>query len=189
MSGTTLRIAIGALAFLLAAAGCASNGTPGSSTPTGNLPPIVFVHGNGDSSALWITTIWRFESNGYPRDRLFAIDLVAPTARDDNAVAQPNRSSTDDVKDQLSAKVDQVLARTKAAKLALVANSRGSNTVRNYLKNGGGAAKVGWAVLGGGTNHGVYSIAGGPNSEFNGAAAFMKQLNDGGEVVPGVRYL
>ncbi len=35
-------------------------------------PPIVFVHGNGDSAALWQTTIWRFESNGWPRDRLFA---------------------------------------------------------------------------------------------------------------------
>ena len=26
-------------------------------------PPIVFVHGNGDTAALWHTTIWRFESN------------------------------------------------------------------------------------------------------------------------------
>ncbi len=25
---------------------------------------IVFVHGNGDSSALWINNIWRFETNG-----------------------------------------------------------------------------------------------------------------------------
>src|SRR5579864_1483732 len=25
--------------------------------------PIVFVHGNGDNAAAWITTIWRFESN------------------------------------------------------------------------------------------------------------------------------
>ena len=27
-------------------------------------PPIVFVHGNGDTAGLWLTTIWRFESNG-----------------------------------------------------------------------------------------------------------------------------
>ena len=38
-------------------------------------PPIVFVHGNGDTAALWTTTIWRFESNGWPRERLHAIDL------------------------------------------------------------------------------------------------------------------
>lgn len=161
---------------------------PGDASVT--QPPILFVHGNGDSAALWITTIWRFESNGYPRDRLFAIDLIAPTARDDDAVPQTNRSSTRDVRDQLAAKVDQILARSGSAKLALVASSRGANTVRNYLKNGGGAAKVGWAVLGGGVNHGVYAAPGGPNSEFNGAAAFMTQLNEGGEeVVPGVRYL
>jgi hypothetical protein len=26
--------------------------------------PVLFVHGNGDTAGLWITTIWRFESNG-----------------------------------------------------------------------------------------------------------------------------
>ena len=185
---TARQLLIGVLASALVAVGC--GGSPNQAEDaSASQPPILFVHGNGDSSALWITTIWRFESNGYPRGRLFAIDLVAPTARDDAAIAQGNRSSTDDVKNQLSAKVDEILARTKSAKLALVANSRGANTVRNYLKNGGGAAKVGWAVLGGGVNHGVYSTPGGPNSEFNGAATFMQQLNDGAEVVAGVKYL
>lgn len=182
------RVVIGVLASALVAAGC--GGPPRPADDRSEIqPPILFVHGNGDSSALWITTIWRFESNGYARSRLFAIDFVAPTARDDDAVAQVNRSSTVDAKNQLSVKVDEILARTKSAKLALVASSRGANAVRNYLKNGGGAAKVGWVVLAGGVNHGVYSIPGGPNSEFNGAAAFMKQLNDGAEVIPGVSYL
>ena len=190
-SATVRRLVIGVLASAMLAANC--GGTPDRTTgASAGQPPILFVHGNGDSSALWITTIWRFESNGYPRDRLFAIDLVAPTARDDDAVAQANRSSTEDVKHQLSAKVDEILARTASAKVALVANSRGANTVRNYLKNGGGAAKVGWVVLGGGVNHGIYATAGGPNSEFNGASAFMTQLNElneGAEVVPGVPFL
>lgn len=187
-TATARRLASLVLVSAVVVVSCGGSTNPSDGAPAGE-PPILFVHGNGDSSALWITTIWRFESNGYPRDRLFAIDLVAPTARDDDAVAQANRSSTDDVKNQLSAKVDEILARTKSANLALVANSRGANTVRNYLKNGGGAAKVGWAVLGGGVNHGVYSTPGGPNSEFNGAATFMKQLNGEAEVVPGVKYL
>jgi lipase (class 2) len=38
--------------------------------------PIVFVHGDSDQAAIWQTAIWRFESNGYPRDRLFAISLL-----------------------------------------------------------------------------------------------------------------
>jgi triacylglycerol lipase len=56
-------------------------------------PPIVFVHGNGDTAALWLTTVWRFETNGWPRDRLHALDLPLPLARDDDGVAQPGRSS------------------------------------------------------------------------------------------------
>jgi triacylglycerol lipase len=30
--------------------------------------PIVFVHGDSDLAATWETQIWRFESNGYPRE-------------------------------------------------------------------------------------------------------------------------
>lgn len=187
MAASRRRIVMALAAVVVVAAACDSAPQP-VAVPDGPLP-ILFVHGNGDSSALWITTIWRFESNGYPRDRLFAIDLIAPTARDDDTVAQANRSSTTDVRDQLSRKVDDVLTHTGAKRLALVANSRGANTVRNYLKNGGGAAKVGWAVLGSGVNHGVYSLPGTPNNEFNGASGFMKQLNEGSETVPGVQYL
>jgi triacylglycerol lipase len=68
-------------------AGCAS-------PPVAQVPPIVFVHGNGDTAALWQTTLWRFESNGWPRERLHAIDMPYPLARDDDSKAQPGRSST-----------------------------------------------------------------------------------------------
>jgi len=64
-------------------------------SPAG-LPPIVFVHGNGDSGALWINTIWRFEANGYKRDQLFAIDFSYPNARTDDSKPQKFRSSTED---------------------------------------------------------------------------------------------
>jgi triacylglycerol lipase len=57
-------------------------------------PPIVFVHGNGDSAALWQTTIWRFESNGWPRERLHAIELPNPLARDVDSKEQAGRTST-----------------------------------------------------------------------------------------------
>ncbi|MDO9258399.1 MAG: twin-arginine translocation pathway signal, partial [Polaromonas sp.] len=55
-------------------AGCATTPTPGEH------PPIVFVHGNGDSASIWQSTVWRFESNGWPRERLHAIDLPYPLA-------------------------------------------------------------------------------------------------------------
>jgi triacylglycerol lipase len=154
-------------------------------------PPIVFVHGNGDTAALWHTTIWRFESNGYARDRLFAIDLKFPSARSVDAKPQEGRTSTDQAMAQLAAFVDQALAKTGARKVALVGNSRGANTIRNYVRFGGGAAKSSHVVLGGGTNHGVIvsdqHLVG---SEFNGASDFMKRLNDGpDEVVAGVAFM
>lgn len=188
-------LTIGRRAFLLSALGllasvllCAS---PVPSRAAQKFPPIVFVHGNGDSASLWIAQIWRFESNGYPAARLFAVNLKYPLARAADAVPQEGRSSTAEQMKQLADFVDGVLSGTGAAKVVLVGNSRGANTIRNYVKNGGGAGKVSHVVLGGGVNHGVLvsekALIG---SEFNGASAFMKQLNDGpDEVVPGVAFL
>src|SRR6185312_2245475 len=59
-------------------------------------PPIVFVHGNGDSAAVWINNFWRFESNGFDRRHLFAIDFPYPLARTDDSKPHPLRSSTAD---------------------------------------------------------------------------------------------
>ncbi|RYF53961.1 MAG: twin-arginine translocation pathway signal, partial [Comamonadaceae bacterium] len=111
---------LGAPAALLMAA-CAS--TPGGS----ERPSVVFMHGNGDSAALWQTTLWRFESNGWPRERLFALDQPLPLPRDDDAVAQPGRSSTADSMAFLAAEVDRVLRQTGAQRVILVGNSRGGN--------------------------------------------------------------
>ena len=153
-------------------------------------PPIVFVHGNGATAALWHTTIWRFESNGYPRHRLLAIDLKFPRARSVDAKPQDGRGSAEEAMRQLAAFVDEALAKTGAAKVALVGNSRGATTIRNFVRYGGGAAKTSHVVLGGGVNHGVLvserHLVG---SEFNGASDVMKRLNDGDEVVAGVAFL
>ena len=153
--------------------------------------PIVFVHGNGDTAGLWITTLWRFESNGYPRDLLHAVDLKNPQAQAVDGTPMPGRSSSADVMAQLSAEVALVKKRTGADKVVLVAQSRGGNTVRNFIKNGGGAAHTALAILCGAVNHGVIlsdKILVG--SEFNGASNFMRDLNSTpGEVVAGVRFV
>ena len=111
-----------------------------------SLPPVVFVHGNGDSSALWINNIWRFEANGYKRNQLFAIDFAYPNARRDDAKPEPFRSSAEDQMKELAAFVAQVLKATRRRKVALVGSSRGGNAIRSYLKNGGGAEYVRHAV-------------------------------------------
>ncbi|HEX7438549.1 MAG TPA: twin-arginine translocation pathway signal, partial [Caldimonas sp.] len=49
--------------LLFAVLGAALLSACASSAPdAAGRPPIVFVHGNGDTAGLWITTIWRFES-------------------------------------------------------------------------------------------------------------------------------
>ena len=192
-------IARRALAPLLAAllvAACASTPAPtlATSSPT-SQPPIVFVHGNGDSAALWTPTVWRWESNGWPRERLFALNLPYPQSRDDNTAAQAGRSSADEQMRYLSAQVDAALAATGATRVVLMGNSRGGNAIRHYIANGGGAAKVSHAILGGTPNHGVWANTGfRPNNEFNGSGAFLMALNapqglNGHEVTPGPQWL
>jgi pimeloyl-ACP methyl ester carboxylesterase len=150
--------------------------------------PIVFVHGDSDLAATWETQIWRFESNGYPRNRLFAISFTDPQARDDDSVAQPNRSSTQDQLRELTTFINGVKAQTGAQKVAIVALSRGGYSTRGYVAaNPGSVAR---AALGGTPNHGVFAIDAMLDSEYNGRGPFLKKLNAGdSEVTPGVPFM
>src|SRR5689334_24936928 len=98
------------LLLLCAALGAALLAACAIRSPAAERPPIVFVHGNGDTAGLWITTIWRFESNGWPRDRLHAIDLPYPLARNDDGQLQEGRTSSAEHAAVLAAEVDKVLA-------------------------------------------------------------------------------
>lgn len=182
-------------ALLLASAALLASCAQTGQAPAPDLerPPIVFVHGNGDTAAQWHTTVWRFESNGWPRARLFAIDHPYPLARDADDVAQPGRSSTAEHRAYLAAEIDKVLQATGAKQVVLIGNSRGGNAIRSYIANGG-AAKVSHAILGGTPNHGVWSDPGfRPSNEFNGAGPFLTALNNQGgpgvEITPGVEWL
>src|SRR5258708_29913739 len=162
------------IAASAAIAAACSTQPPGDEIP----PPIVFVHGNGDSAALWLTTLWRFESNGWPRERLFALDAAYPLARADDAKPQDGRSGTAEHMAQLAAEGERVRKLTGTPKVALVGNSRGGNAIRNYIRHGGGAKTASPAALGGVPNHGVWNTPEYlPGSEFNGASAFLKALN------------
>ncbi|MBV8105704.1 MAG: hydrolase [Hyphomicrobiales bacterium] len=150
--------------------------------------PIVFVHGDSDLAATWETQIWRFESNGYPRDRLFAISFTDPQARDDDTVPQANRSSTQDQIRELTGFIDGVKAQTGAPKVALVARSRGGYATREYVA--ANPASVVSAALGGTPNHGVFAIDAMLGSEYNGHGPFLQKLDAGdSEVTTGVPFL
>jgi len=182
-----------ALAVLAGCAGGLAVAPPVATPAAASDPPIVFVHGNGDTAALWLTTIWRFESNGWPRERLHAIDLPYPLARDLDDVAQAGRTSTTEHRLFLAAEVDRLLRRTGAKQVVLVGNSRGGNAIRSYIAQGG-AVNVSHAILGGTPNHGVQANAAvRPMNEFNGAGPFLTALNNQGapgvEVTPGPKWL
>ena len=194
MNMSRRTILLGAAALPLAATALASMAAAQTGTATvispSDLPPILFVHGNGDHAALWMTQLWRMESNGMARDRLMAINFTDPLARSDDAVEQPNRSSTAQQRRELGEAIAELKRRTGAARIALVANSRGGYAVRSYIKNGG-AADVSHAVLCGVPNHGVYAWSDNPGSEFNGNGPFLRELNggEGPEVTEGTAFL
>ena len=187
-------VLIAAAAASLALAGCATR-TDSANLSLVEAPPIVFVHGNGDTAALWQTTVWRFESNGWPRNRLYAINVPYPLSRDDDAKAQPGRTSAAEHMAYLKAEVDKVLKATGATKVVLVGNSRGGNAIRNYVYNGGGNQTVSHAILGGTPNHGVWAIPGfREGNEFSGTGPFLTGLNApknaaGDEVSGPVRWM
>jgi hypothetical protein len=184
LKGATI-LPVVANSFGFRAAAQTSSADPG----TAEVPPVLFVHGNGDHAAVWITTMWRMESNGVPRDRMFAINFTDPLARTDDSVPQPNRSSTEDARRELGEAIKELKRRTGASRVALVGNSRGGNPIRSLIK-GGGAADVSHAVLCGVPNHGVYDWDDGLGGEFNGRGPFLRGLNQGeSEVTPGPSFL
>ena len=163
--------------------------TPPAAPSAAEMPPVLFVHGNGDHAALWITALWRMESNGVPRDRMFAINFTDPLARTDDTKPEPNKSSTEDQRRELGDAIKELKRRTGAPRVALVGNSRGGYPIRSYIKSGG-SADVSHAVLCGVPNHGVYDWDSGLNNEFNGRGPFLRGLNEGdSEVTPGTAFL
>jgi len=184
------RLLLASIVLALDLTGCASQ----SFTDTAP-PPIVFVHGNGDSASIWQTTIWRFESNGWPRERLYAIDHPYPLARTVDATPEPGRSSTAQHMAYLKSEVEKVLQATGAPQVILVGNSRGASAIRNYIQNAGGERTVSHAILGGGTNHGVQAVPGlNEGNEFSGTGPFLTALNKpknaaGDEVTGPVKWL
>lgn len=158
-------------------------------------PPIVFINGQGGTAAQWTTTIWRFESNGWPRDRLYALDTAYPFARNDDAKPQEGTSSTAEHTAQLAAEVERVRRLTGAPKVVLIGHSRGGYAIRDYIRNGDRESVVSHAVLGGTPNHGTWNTAEYlPGSEYNGTGPFLTALNspqgpDSLEVTPGVAFM
>ena len=71
-----------------------------------------------------MTTLWRFESNGWPRDRLIAFDTVNPLSGADFDKPEKDRSTSAEHTAHRVAEIDRVRKLTGTV-IVLVANSRG----------------------------------------------------------------
>jgi hypothetical protein len=181
---------VGALPLAAGNFGFAALAQPAPAAPgVTQVPPTLFVHGNGEQASLWMTTMWRMESNGVPHERMFAINFADPSAPADDTKPEPNKSSTEDQRRELGDAIQELKRRTGAPRVALVGNSRGGYSIRSYIRSGGGA-DVSHAVLCGVPNHGVYDWDVNLGSEFNGRGSFLRGLNAGdSEVTPGTAFL
>jgi hypothetical protein len=190
LSRRALLQGAGALPFAAGNFGLSAFAQTAPAAPSAiEIPPIVFAHGNGEQAPLWMTTLWRMESNGVPRERMLAINFTDPLARADDTKPEPNKSSTEDQRRELGDAVRELKRRTGALRIALVGNSRGGYPIRSYIKNGGGG-DISHAVLCGVPNHGVFDWDDNLGSEFNGRGLFLRALNDGeSEVTAGISFL
>lgn len=142
--------------------------------------PVVFVHGYKGGSWNFDEMRADFRNDGWPADRLFAIDY---------SIFQSNR----DIAGLLKNYIANVLRQTGASKVDIVAHSMGSLNSRWYLKYLGGTSSVrSWVSLGG-PNHGtaladVCGWAVPSCDEMEEGSAFLAQLNSGDETPGSVRY-
>ncbi|MFF2082573.1 esterase/lipase family protein [Nocardia sp. NPDC058176] len=170
--------------------------------PTVDHPrPVVLVHGT-DSSAYsdWAGIGPQLVSAGFC---VFALNYGGKPGADTYGTEDMRISFA-----QLAEFVDDVLDATGAAKVDLVGFSQGANVSRFYVNKLGGAPKVGtWVGLAspsyGGVMYGlvpvgqavpglldvyaqVTSVAAVQQAQ---GAPLMLELNEGGDTVPGVRYV
>jgi triacylglycerol lipase len=164
---------------------CALSACTETSSPSGELPvlkhdPILFVHGYLGSSSNWDTMKSRFAADGWQNFELYSYNY---------SYISSNATTAAEIRDQ----VNNIISKTGATKVDIIAHSMGSISSRYYLKNLGGDAKIdAWVSLAG-PNHGTDYVenqkcALTPCKEIIPGSPFLIALN-GGDETPGlVRY-
>ena len=149
----------------------------------------VFVHGNGNSAALWINNIWRFEANGYTRNQMSAIDFSYPTRA--ATMKAPALPLLDRGADKGAGRLRREVRRNPSPQGGPgrpVARRQHDPQLPQQRRRGD---SVSHAVLCGTPNKGiVMSDTVLTGSEFNGATPFLKELNGGpDDLIPGVELM
>ncbi|MEV7297893.1 hypothetical protein [Streptomyces clavifer] len=127
-TGRTILYAV--VLALVATLGALTDPTRSEAAPRTTVNPVIFVHGQQGSAQQWQSQAQRFSGNGYRDDLLYVHEYDTSVATDDHAMAG------------LEALVDSVRARTGAARVDILAHSRGTRVVQAYLSVPERAAEV-----------------------------------------------
>lgn len=175
----TLKLSL-SLAVSCTLIACTETSGPGGTLPNLTHDPILFVHGYLGSTANWDTMRQRFLADGWKESELYAYNY---------SVLSSNATSAAEIRSQ----VDDIIARTGATKVDIIAHSIGSVSSRYYLKNLGGTAKIdAWVSLAG-PNHGTdyvdrQNCQTVPCREIAIGSAFLSDLNAVDETPGLTRY-
>jgi triacylglycerol lipase len=146
-------------------------------TPTVTVDPVIFVHGYTGSTSSFNTMKQWLISEGWAESQLFAIQYSNTTGSN---IQNAN---------ELSNFVNQVLKKTKANKVDIIAHSMGGLSTRYYIKNLNGASKVNDVITLGSPHHGTNSAYFGlftsGAQEMMPGSNFLNNLNSSDET-PGV---
>lgn len=167
----------GLLAAVIACAGVLLGPATGASAATHT--PVVFVHGYTGSPSNWTTAIALFEAAGYSSGELNAFSYNSYGDNRTNAAS-------------LASYVDQVKARTGAAKVDIVNHSMGGLVSDWYLHELGGSANVAHLASIAGANHGttaayactVYVTC----QQMVPGSSFIQQVTSGDETPGSTKY-
>lgn len=167
--------------------------------------PVVLVHGTAANMALsWRAVGPELKNRGFC---VFALNYGRLYPGPSFGLARIERSAG-----ELGAFIDRVLAATGAEQVDIIGHSQGGMMPRQYLRFGGGAGKIGTLIGMAPSNHGsgdpdeaeapsrtpawARGLLRSLTSSFAPAFAqqsadssFMQRLNEGGDTVPGVRYV
>jgi triacylglycerol lipase len=140
--------------------------------------PILFVHGYVENESLWTTMIRSFEREGW-------------TASELNNWRYNTSQSNVTTAREVQRKVEEILSRTRAAKVDIISHSMGGLNTRYYLKNLRGTEKVDdWVSLGG-PNHGTSTAnfcSEASCVEMRVGSTFLRELNREDETPGTVNY-